>query len=86
MGTPFPSTYSSSCSSLEGLDPAERDAALTMCMIGGGREGSPGIYTTLSLPPRVCLSLSTAGTMYAVCHDHSYAKRPPRAFTPSSRG
>ena len=26
----------------DSLDPAERDAALTMCMIGGGSDGSPG--------------------------------------------
>ena len=57
---------SSSCSSLENLDPAERDAALTMCMIGGGREGSPGEPLSPA-SPTVCATVPLSFSWSGVC-------------------
>ena len=52
----------------EGLDPAERDAALTMCMISGGENGSPPVTSEL---------------LQAILHDHCYSKKPPNFVVPA---
>lgn len=52
----------------EGLDPAERDAALTMCMISGGENGSPPVTSEL---------------LQAILHDHCYSKKPPNFIVPA---
>lgn len=43
------------------MDPAERDAALTMCMISGSSESSGD---------------SVSEVLHAVIHDHCYTKCP----------
>ena len=54
----------------DSVDPAERDAALTMCMISGSPD-QPGAVT-----PNI---------LNAVFHDHCYTKRPifPLLTSPS---
>ena len=44
------------------MDPAERDAALTMCMIGGNSEGAELLGSDL---------------LHGIYHDHCYTKEPP---------
>jgi len=51
--------------STEDLGPAERDAALTMCMIGGGSSDGVGG------------DLLGAELLHAIYHDHCYTRDPP---------
>ena len=46
---------------IDSVDPAERDAALTMCMISGSSDHSSAV---------------TPDLLHAVFHDHCYSKRP----------
>lgn len=60
-----PTTFLDSCAFIvhctESVDPAERDAALTMCMISGSSEQSESGVSEL---------------LHAVIHDHCYTKCP----------
>ena len=47
----------------DSLEPAERDAALTMCMIGGG----PGHYTNVTPGKSVCVWGGGACEYESVC-------------------
>jgi len=53
---------------VDAVDPAERDAALTMCMISGSSDGGGDVSDAL----------------HAVIHDHCYTKCPLVVAPPTS--